>query len=95
MILKEYTIRTKHSRKSKLGNIHEYTRSKTIVLLKCDNCDSTFERERGAMDPKRLSNNYFHVCNNCDAKKFAQKRGVDRRKIWHLTASSSIPISKI
>jgi len=47
------------------------------------------------MDPKRLNNNYFHVCNECDAKRFAQKRGVDRRKVWQLTASSSMPIGKI
>ena len=95
MILKEYTIKTKHLRHSKNGVAHEYYRNKSIILLKCDNCDQTFERPRGSMDPKRLSNNYFHVCSNCDAKRFAQKRGVDRRKVWNLTASSSLPIGKI
>lgn len=95
MILKEYTVKTQHVRKSKLGKEHVYYRHKSIILLKCDNCDQTFERLRGSMDPKRLSNNYFHVCNKCDAKRFAQKRGVDRRKVWDLTASSNIPISKL
>jgi hypothetical protein len=46
------------------------------------------------MDPKRLSNNYFHVCGNCDAKRFAQQKGVDRRKVWQLKASSDLPINK-
>jgi len=47
------------------------------------------------MDPKRVSNNYYHVCNGCDAKVFAQKKGVDRKKIWDLPASLDIPISKL
>jgi hypothetical protein len=47
------------------------------------------------MDPKRLSNNYFHVCENCDAKRFAQKKGVDKKKVWSMSASSGISISKI
>jgi hypothetical protein len=47
------------------------------------------------MDPKRLSNNYFHVCENCNAKVFAQKKGVEKKKMWDLPASSNIPISKL
>lgn len=47
------------------------------------------------MDPKRLNNNYFHVCENCDAKRFAQKKGVERKQVWNLHASSNIPISKL
>ena len=47
------------------------------------------------MDPKRLSNNYFHVCSCCDAKRFAQKTGVKRKQVWNLKASSNIPIGKI
>ena len=66
-----------------------------MVVLRCDCCDNEFTRERGQMDPKRLSNNYFHVCENCDAKVFAQKKGVDRRKVWQLKASSDIPINKL
>jgi hypothetical protein len=95
MYLKEYTVQTQHIRKSKLGAKHEYYRQKTVVVFRCDNCNETFERERGRMDPKRLSNNYFHVCNCCDAKRFAQKRGVNRKQVWNLKASSDIPIGKI
>lgn len=95
MILEEYIVKTKHVRKSKNGKQHEYYRNKSIILLKCDNCDQNFERPRGSMDPKRLSNNYFHVCDNCDAKRFAQRRGVDRRKVWTLNASSDLPIGKL
>lgn len=47
------------------------------------------------MDPKRLNNNYFHVCSNCDAKVFAQKKGVEKKKVWNMSASSDIPIGKL
>ena len=95
MFIKEYTIKKRHERTSKLGKIHSYYRNVTIVVLRCDNCNIDFERPRGSMDPKRLTYNYFHVCKNCDSKKFAQKKGVERKQIWNLTASSSLPISKL
>jgi hypothetical protein len=95
MFLSEFQEKTRHVRRSKCGKEHEYYRSKTFVKMRCDNCDTEFVRPRGSMDPKRLSNNYFHVCDNCDAKRFAQKRGVERRKVWSLTASSDIPIGKL
>jgi hypothetical protein len=95
MFLKEFTEQSRHTRTSKLGSKHSYTRTRTYCVFRCDNCDSEFTRERGKMDPKRLSNNYFHVCNNCDGKRFAQKRGVERRKVWELSASSRLPISKL
>lgn len=95
MYLGEFTKQTRHTRKSKKGIEHEYTRTVTYVRLRCDSCDAEFNRARGSMDPKRLSNNYFHVCNNCNAKAFAQKKGVERKKVWNLYASSSISISKL
>jgi len=95
MYIKEFVKETWHTRKSKLGKEHQYVRSKTFVILRCDNCDREFTRPRGNMDPKRLSNNYFHVCSNCDAKVFAQKKGVERKQVWNLHASSDIPISKL
>ena len=71
----------------------------TSVKLLCvcfgDSCDREFERTRGSMDPKRLSNSYFHVCKNCDSKKFAQKKGVEQKQKWNMTASSSTPIGKL
>jgi len=94
MYIKEYLIDTWHMRRSKLGNQHTYSRKKTMVVLRCDSCDKEFSRERGSMDPKRLSNNYFHVCENCDAKRFAQQKGVDKRMVWQLKASSDLPINK-
>ena len=95
MFLKEYLIDTWDMRQSKLGNNHTYTRKKTMVVLRCDSCDVEFSRERGTMDPKRLSNNFFHVCENCDSNRFAQQRGVNAKKVWNMSASSSIPISKL
>lgn len=95
MFIREYREKTSHVRKSKLGAEHEYFRYRTYALFRCDNCNKEFNRPRGDMDPRRLSNNYFHVCENCDAKKFAQKMGVTRKKIWDLPASSDLDISKL
>lgn len=95
MYLGEFTKQTRHMRKSKKGVEHEYTRKLTYIHLRCDACDCEFYRPRGSMDPKRLSNNYFHVCENCDAKVFAQKKGVERKQVWNLYASSSMNISKL
>ena len=95
MYLGETEKKTKHTRRSKTGKEHAYFRTKTMIMLRCDCCNLEFTRERGSMDPKRLSNNYFHVCNNCDAKKFAQKKGVERKQIWNLSASSDLPIGRL
>ena len=95
MFLKQYSKKTKHKRNSKLGKQHTYYRYITIIVLRCDNCEVEFQRPKGSMDPKRVSNNYYHVCDSCDAKVFAQKKGVDRKKIWDMPASLDIPISKL
>jgi hypothetical protein len=95
MLLGQYEEKTQHERKSKNGKIHAYTRCKSMIRLRCDACGVEFIRERGKMDPKRISNNYFHVCDNCDAKRFAQKQGVIRKHIWDMPASSELDISKL
>ena len=95
MFLKEFEIVTTHTRCSKLGIEHEYNRKKRMAVFRCDNCNSEFTRARGSMDPKRLNNNYFHVCEKCDAKVFAQKKGVERKQVWNLHASSDLPIGKL
>ena len=95
MFIREFQRETRHSRKSKCGNLHEYVRNCTYVVLRCDNCDTEFVRPRGSMDPKRLNNNYFHVCDNCNAKTFAQRKGVERKHIWDMPASSDLPIGKL
>ena len=95
MFIKEYILKKRYERPSKTGLVHTYYRNVTMVILRCDNCDAEFERSRGSMDPKRLSNNYFHVCKNCDSKKFAQKKGVERKQVWNLSASSDLPIGKL
>ena len=95
MYLNEYKTKRLFSRTSKKGIEHNYFRYVTVVSLKCDNCDTEFGRERGKMDYKRLNNNYFHVCADCDGKRFAQKKGVERKQIWNMSASSDIPIGKL
>ena len=95
MFLKEVKKKTKHVRKSKLGTSHEYFRTQTWCIFKCDSCSNEFERTRGSMDPKRLNNNYFHVCKDCDAKRFAQKKGVERKQVWEMNVSSDLPIGRL
>ena len=95
MFIREYKLKSYHVRVSKTGKKHQYHRTNTMVVLRCDNCGTEFERSRGSMDPKRLNNNYFHVCKNCDSKTFAQKKGVEQKQKWNMTASSSTPISKL
>lgn len=95
MFLIEYEENTQHQRTSKHGKVHTYTRCRRMIKLRCDACAVEFVRERGKMNPKRISNNYFHVCGNCDAKRFAQKQGVIRKHIWDMPASSGLDISKL
>lgn len=86
---------THYYRKSKKGNVHPYKRMKQVAVFICDECDTEFKREKGKVDPRRLSDNYFHVCEKCDPKRFAQKKGVQKRLVWNMPASSEIDISKI
>ena len=90
MYIKEYLIDTWHMRRSKLGKQHTYNRKKTMVVLCCDACNEEFTRARGSMDPKRITNNYFHVCENCDAKRFAQEKGIQNRKIMDASSLKKI-----
>jgi hypothetical protein len=83
-----------YTRTSKTGLTHEYYRFRSVAVFRCDNCDLLFERDLKQIHSKRLSNNYFHVCSNCDAKRFGQKRGVEKKKMWDMPASLDIPIGK-
>lgn len=94
MFLKTKSQESQYVRISKLGTEHTYTRKKTLAVFRCDNCDKNFERELKKVSSKRLSNNYFHCCSDCDAKKFAQRKGVERKKIWDMPASVELPVSK-
>ena len=79
---------TQYMRTSKKGKHHTYSRNKTVIVFKCDSCGGVFNRDKGNMDPKRLNNNFYHVCSNCDAKKFAQEKGVESRRVWDMPVSS-------
>ena len=94
MFIKTKTIKSKFFRKSKLCNVHTYYRNKTVACFRCDSCDEYFERDLKYIDRKRLSNNYFHCCSRCDSKRFAQKKSVERKKIWDLPASTDLPVGK-
>jgi rubredoxin len=88
MIISTEYLTTSYTRTSKLGIDHSYIRKKTILIIRCDNCGLTFNREKGSMSPDRASNQFYHVCGNCNAKQFAQSKGVERRKIWEMPVSS-------
>lgn len=84
-----------HVRTSKLGKLHVYSRIRTWIYFRCDNCGKFFQRLKEKISPKRLNNNYFHCCPNCDSKRFAQKKGAERRTIWDKPASSLDDISRL
>jgi hypothetical protein len=86
---------TKHTRTSKLGREHTYNRTRTMAVFRCDSCGEGFRRLKEKISPKRLNNNYFHCCEHCDAKRFAQKKGVERRLIWDMPVSSTADISRL
>lgn len=94
MFLKTETQENQFTRRSKCGFEHTFTRSKIVALFRCDSCDENFSRDLKHMDRKRLSNNYFHCCANCDPKRFAQRKGVEQKKIWDLPASTELPVGK-
>lgn len=94
MFLKEEIVNIEYSRKSKNGLEHNYSRKKILAVLRCDNCNTLFKRDLKKISRKRLNNNYFHCCSNCDYRRFAQRKGVEKKKIWDMLASSELPVSK-
>jgi protein-arginine kinase activator protein McsA len=94
MFLKTEIDEIEHIRTSKCGLQHTYKRRRTSAVFRCDNCDKIFSRDLKHIDRKRLSNNYFHCCTNCDSKRFAQRKGIERKKIWDMPASAELPVGK-
>lgn len=94
MFLTTEIQQNQYTRNSKSGVEHAYSRYKTVAIFRCDNCDDIFQRDLKHIDKKRLSNNYFHCCSNCDSKRFAQRKGVEQKKIWDMPASIDWPVSK-
>lgn len=95
MYLGQEFIKTSHYRTSKYGTVHAYLRRKTVLQFQCDCCQGFFKRDKGNMDPKRLNNSVYHVCGNCDAKKFAQSKGVESRMVWDMPVSSLKTIDQL
>jgi hypothetical protein len=58
---------------SSKGKPFTYTTKKQVAVLKCDNCDSIFDRDIHELSPKRRSNDYKHFCNECDSKSLGGK----------------------
>jgi hypothetical protein len=83
-----------YTRPSKKGTSHDYKRQRTVLVFRCDSCNVEFNRLRSKMSPKRISNSYFHICEQCDAKRFAQRKGVEKRKIWDMPAGTDLPVGR-
>ncbi len=94
MFLEKIIETLEHERRSKTGKVHTYKRKKTVLVFRCDNCDCIFKRDLKKTNYRRMSNNYFHCCSDCDSKKFGQKKGVERKKIWDMPASTTLPVGK-
>jgi len=84
-----------HVRTSSRGKTHTYSRKKTVVVFRCDCCQNVFTRDKGQIDPNRLTNTVYHLCKDCDAKKFAQSKGVESRKVWDMPVSSLKTIGQL
>ena len=95
MFMEMKKIKTQYTRISNLGTAHTYMRNKTVAVFKCDCCQTIFERDKGNLDHRRMSNEFFHVCSNCNQKKFAQSRSVERRTLWNTSVDSDKDISRI
>lgn len=64
---------------------HIVQTERTIYHLQCDNCGVEFYRYAKTFN----KNSESHVCNNCDQKRFAQKKSATWRQLNKLDASSS------
>jgi hypothetical protein len=81
-----------HKRESKLGTVHTFRRTYTLYVFRCDACDSVFMRPKSRVSVIRATNDFKHVCGNCDHKKFAQRQGVKMRRVYKMDCSSTYTI---
>ena len=47
------------------------------------------------MDPRRLNDQYVHVCTACEPKKYAQKKAAESRRFWNTTVDLDRDIDAI
>lgn len=94
MFLELKKINQTFLRKSKLGIEHLYSRIKSVAIFSCDSCQKVFERELGKIDHRRMNNNYFHVCSDCNQKSFAQTKSVEKRCFWDIPVDKDIDITR-
>lgn len=66
MFIRTESKTSEFERKSKLGNLVKYHRTKKVHIFKCDHCNIEFFRGTG-YPKERLSNdnNYYHFCSKC------------------------------
>ena len=95
MLVKIYQVRVEYTRQRKPGVTHTYFRKRNMAVLKCDCCQQEFERRVSDMDHRRLTPDHIHVCANCNPKQFAQKKAVEGRRFWNITADLDIDLDQI
>lgn len=66
-------------KKGSNGNSFEYKRKRKVAELKCDNCNSIFDRDMHEISTNRRSNDFKHFCNECDAKSLGGKMASEIR----------------
>lgn len=47
------------------------------------------------MDRRRLTEEHVHVCQSCDQKQYAQRKGAESRRFWNTTVDLDKDIGSI
>ena len=92
-ILKHYMYTKNYTRKTKKKFKHFFNKKQSDKIFM--DCKEEFKRDKGKVDPKRLDNAYYHVCPSCDPKRFAQKKGVERRKTLDSTIDTLVTLDTL
>lgn len=95
MLIEIQKVKKEYQRLSKQGKSHSYFRTHEVAVLRCDCCAVQFERRTRDMDPRRLTADQAHVCNTCDQKRYAQRKGVENRRFWNTTVDLDQNIDSI
>ncbi len=66
-------VESTFTKKSSTGTPFDYKRNKKVAELKCDNCNSFFDRDIHELSKDRRNNNFKHFCKECDAKSLGGK----------------------
>lgn len=75
-ITQEFTRKTPRNKEKLTTQI----KTRTVHVFCCDVCGKEFERPKGNVDKKRLSNDYTHTCSRSCSGKFTKNVVVERQR---------------